>query len=148
MDKSQKAWVWVGIVAVVVLVVVFLIWEPRQSSKPTGVVAVHAPQGQVVSGFPTNLLLGTSTSVSDSYSINYSSSTNQYTAEWNSSSSMQSLFANYQKYLPANGWTVGGTITNYPTLRGLNATNASGTINLSIVAQGKGSQVTLTYVEK
>jgi hypothetical protein len=110
---------------------------------------VHAPTGQLITGFPKELILDDASQMNNSYSINYSSSTNQYTAEWVSSSSLASLYAKYQAYAPANGWTVMNH-ANLPTLKGVYATNASTSVamNVIITPQGKGSKVTITYVTK
>ncbi|MCL5669797.1 MAG: hypothetical protein M1423_00620, partial [Acidobacteria bacterium] len=77
-----------------------------------------------------------------------SSSMNQYTAEWNSSSSMESLYEAYKTYLPAHGWTIANDVTKYPTSRGLYVRNASSDVSVAIVAHGSGSQVVLTYLAK
>ena len=149
MKDSKTVWVWVGIVVVVAVVVAWFIWKPTSkapvASNPT---PVYAPQGQLVPQFPPSLILGTSTIVNGSYAIDYSSSTNQYTAEFNSSSSLASLYANYKQYLPANGWTITNDITKYPTSRGLYASNTSSSVTVGISENGKGSQVTITYVVK
>ena len=149
MKDSKTLWVWVGIVVVVIVVVAWFIWRPTSkapvASNPT---PVYAPQGQLVPQFPPSLILGTSTIVNGSYAIDYTSSTNQYTAEFNSSSSMASLYTNYKQYLSANGWTITNNISKYPTSRGLYASNASSNIAVAIVSQKTGSQVTVTYVVK
>ena len=44
--------------------------------------------------------------ISGSYSINYSSSTNQYTAQYDSSNTLVSLYNSYKTYFGTNGWMV------------------------------------------
>jgi len=147
MKDPKVFWVWVGIVVVVMIVVAFFIWRP--GAKPqvaSGPVPVYAPQGQLVPQFPPSLILGTSTIVNGSYAINYTSSTNQYTVEFNSSSSMASLYTSYKQYLSANGWTITNDITKYPTSRGLYASNTSSSVTVGIAQNNKGSQVTISYV--
>lgn len=107
-----------------------------------------APKGELIPGFPKSLILDNGAAINGSYSINYSSSTNQYTAEWNSSSSMGSLYEAYKTYLPAHGWDILNDITKYPTSRGLYARNASSDVSVAIIGQGNGSQVVLTYLAK
>lgn len=154
MNESRKSvWVWVGI-AVVVIVVVWggVYWFIHRGS--TGPVPVHAPAGQVITGFPQDLILGTATgsaqsavSVTNSYSIRYSSSTNQYTANWISSSTAADLYSQYQSYASANGWKVINH-ADTATLKAVYAVNGSSSINVVIVPQTSGgSAVTATYLK-
>ena len=166
MKDQKNLWVWVGVVVVVIVAVaVGVTWFfGRSPSAPTGPVPVHAPMGQVIEGFPQDLILGTATSsgagtnffagITNSYSINYSSSINQYTAEWVSSSTPAALYAQYQDYITNNGWTVTNN-ADTTELYAIYATNASSSvINIVIIpqsqaAQGasdKGSKVTVSYV--
>jgi hypothetical protein len=145
MKDSKRIWIWVGVVVVVCVVVFAVVWKP--ALKPaTGPVPVYAPQGQLVPQFPALLILDSAAVVNGSYAINYSSSTNQYTAQYNSSDTVASVYASYKQYLPANGWSITNDITKYSTSRGLYASNASSDVAVGIVTQGKGSQVTITYV--
>jgi len=148
-NRKGNIWVWVGIVIVVVIVVLLFVWKPTKAPTvvPPGT-PVHAPQGQVVAGFPQNLILDNAAQVGNSYSVNYSSSTNQYTAAWNSSSSLTVETAAYQKYLQANGWKVTPNPVRQATIRALSASNSAAILLVNIVAQGTGSQVTVTYVTK
>jgi len=149
MSNSKRIWVWVGVAIVVVAVVV---WVARMfmPKKPVALnpSPVFAPQGQLVPEFPKSLILDSNAAVSDSYSINYSSSTNQYTAVYDSSSTVTALYNQYKEYLPANGWTITNDITKYSTSRGLYASNASSDVAVGIVTQGIGSQTTITYLLK
>lgn len=166
-------WMWIGVAAAVVVIAAVAIWffYGRQKAY-LGPAPVHAPEGQVVDGFPRQLILGTPTSttttsavasssmevffagITNSYSINYSTSTNQYTAEWLSSSTPATLYKQYQSYIEKNGWT----ITNHndlATFKSIYATNASSGVNIVLVPQSKtststnkGSKVTVTYIGK
>lgn len=162
MNDRKNLWVWVGVAVVVLVVVIGIItWFVHRGQKPQlGPVPMHAPEGQVVAGFPQDLVMGAKTAssgaesffsgITNSYSIGYSSSTNQYTAEWTSSSTPAALYAKYQDYMTKNGWTV----TNHAdttALKGIYATNASSSV-ISVVivplvpaTQSKGSKVTATY---
>jgi hypothetical protein len=142
---------------VVIVVVVGLVWYALSMQGPvgpgtpppgSGITPVYAPQGQVVPGFPKQLILDNAAAVSNSYSVNYSASANQYTVQWNSSSSMTTLYTAYKAYLPANGWTITNNIITPANFRGLYATNASSVISIAMNTQGKGSQVIITYVVK
>ena len=151
MKDTKRMWVWVGVVVVVIAILMAFFWRPGQEGtmqQPvTGSAPAYAPQGQLVANFPKELILDNAAVISDSYAINYSTSTNQSTAVWNSSSSMDSLYQSYKQYLPAHGWTITNDITKYATSRGLYATKGTTeVVSVSIVTQHKESQVTVTYV--
>jgi hypothetical protein len=145
MKDSKRFWVWVGVLVVVLAVVLVFAWKPASKQAPSGPVPVYAPQGQLVPQFPASLILDSNAAISGSYSINYSSSTNQYTAEYDSSSTMADLFAKYQAYLPQNNWTVIGTITTHPTFEEISATQGVDQLQIVIGVEGKGSQVIISY---
>ncbi len=150
MKDSKRVWVWVGVVVVVLAVVLAFVWRPssKQPASSGGPAPVFAPQGQLVPQFPKSLILDSNAAISGSYSINYSSSTNQYTAEYDSSSTMASLYAQYKQYLPANGWAITNNITKYSSSRGLYASNASSDVSVAIVSQVNGSRAIITYLIK
>jgi hypothetical protein len=86
--------------------------------------------------------------VSTSYSINYDPTTNQYTAEWTSSSSLATLYGDYQTYFGNNGWT----ITNQSGAKAasklavLYAATTTANVNVTLVAHGVGTDATISYV--
>ena len=148
MKDPKCIWVWVGVAVVVVAVA--LIWKPTVekplvASVPT---PVYASQGQLVPQFPKGLIIDSKAAMSGSYSINYSSSTNQYAAEYYSSSTVTSLYNQYQTYLPRNSWTVIGSITTRPSYDVIWASQGNDQLQVIIGTQKKGSQVTVTYTEK
>lgn len=148
--RAGNVWVWVGVAVVVIAVILFFVWKPTPSKAPSTTQAMpqYAPQGQVVSGFPQKLILGTSPTVNSSYSIGYASSTNQYTAQWTSSSSVASMFSQYKTYLAANGWTISNQ-ASVKSAATIYATDASSDVlNLAVTAQGSGSQMILSYVAR
>ena len=155
MDRKQ-AWIWGG--AIVILAVVVLAVWPRGGTQapatggPTGPTPVYANKGSVVPQFPKELILDAAAKVANSYSVNYAASLNQYTAVWNSSSSMTALYNQYKAYFLANGWTITNDMTNYSFSRGLYATKGAAEASVAIVQQGKngknGSQVTVSYLTK
>ncbi len=149
MKDSKRIWVWVGVVVVVLAVVFAFAWRPS-SKQPasSGPAPVFAPQGQLVPQFPKSLILDSNAAISGSYSINYSSSTNQYTAEYDSSSTVVSLYTQYKQYLPANGWTITNDMNSLSGFRGIAGGNASSSVQVAINAHGGGSQVTITYLVK
>jgi hypothetical protein len=156
MNYRKNPWVWVGVAVVVIIVIVAVVmWIiGREKGSLTGPVPVHASAGQVIAGFPQDLILGIATGslagVTNSYSLDYSTSTNQYTAEWVSSSTPAALYAQYQNYTAANDWTIMNH-ADTAALMAIYATNASSAVNIVITPQSqaalaKGSKVTVSYV--
>jgi hypothetical protein len=139
-----------GIVIVVMLVVVIgaLAWWEIASQRH-GALPVFAPAGQLIAGFPKELVLDPAAQISKSYAINYSSSTNQYTANWISSSSIDDLYREYLSYFASHGWAVINSSTNTTAFRGIYAVTATEDTNIVINSSGKdGLAVTLSYVKK
>ena len=158
MGLRAKTWIFIVLAAAVIVGIILYVslmnWPsapttPPPSTPPVALGSpVFAPKGELTPGFPKSLILDNAATIDGSYSINYSSSINQYTAEWNSSSSLAALYTAYKQYLPSHGWTIVNDITKYPTSRGLYARNASSDVSVAIIAQGSGSQIILTYLGK
>jgi len=143
MDKRTRI-VFIAIAVVIVILLAF--WWYLSSTRPVPMgTPAFAPSGQLTPGFPKGLVLDSLARVSQSYSINYSTSTNQYTVSFNSSSSVADIYNEYLAYLPANGWPITNKVTEYKNSRGLYAENASSVVSVAIVVQGSGSQVTVSY---
>jgi hypothetical protein len=147
MKSSKQIWVWVGIVVVVIIVVIALVvsLRPKPAARP---IPVFAPQGQLTPSFPKDLVIDSNAQVSNSYSINYDASTNQYTAEWVSSSSLPAVYNDYKTYLANNGWTItnSSNVTAASKLGVLYAASSSAKVNVTLVSKGSGSDVSVTYV--
>lgn len=153
MNNSRQIWVWVGVAVVVVAVAAAFIWKPAPTTQPptatsTSPAPVYAPQGQLVPEFPKDLIIDDTAAISGSYSIGYSSTTNQYTAQFNSSSTVTALYNQYKTYLAAHNWTITGSLTTRPTFDAISASQGSSTLQVVISKMSKGSQVTITYVVK
>jgi hypothetical protein len=154
MNDPKKTWVWVGVAVVIIAagVWVFSLVNPgTQSSAPQGTsnpVPVYAPQGQLIPEFPKNLILDNNAVISGSYSIGYASTTNQYTAQYDSSSTVSALFKEYQSFLPQNGWTINGTLTSSPYYDLIAASQSNSQLQVLINTQTAGSQVVITYLVK
>lgn len=134
---------WTVAIAVIVIAILLLIVLPRPSGGLG--MPVYASQGQMVSGFPRTLLLDSTPQITQSYSISYPSSTNQYTVEWNSSAQPQSLIAGYLVYFSQYGWQIINQ-ENTSTVDSIFASNSSGTVNLAVSPRGTGSAAVLSYV--
>lgn len=121
----------------------------KQSVQPQFQFQPHyASPGQLVSGFPAELVLDPKAAVKESYSIDYGENTNQYTTSFNSNESMESLFSSYKKYFGDNGWSITNEITKYPTSRGLYAVKGAADASVAIIEKGEMRQVMASYVKK
>jgi len=129
----------VFIVLVAVVITVFLV----KRGKAPG--TVFAPAGQMISGFPKELLLS-GAKLSGSYAINYSSSMNQYTATWESTSSVAELYNYYLAFLKGNNWDILNRFTQYSNSRGFSVAHGSSTATIAISSQNGGSEVTISYL--
>jgi hypothetical protein len=149
MKDPKKIWAWVGVAVVVIVVVFAVVWRP--TPKPaSGPVPVFAPQGQLTPNFPKDLILDSNAAISGSYSINYSSSTNQYTAQYDSSNTLVSLYNSYKTYFGTNGWMVtnSSSIKSASKIGVLIAATSSANVNVTLIAKGTGSQATISYVAR
>jgi hypothetical protein len=148
MKDSKQIWVWVGVAVVVIVVVFAFVWKLKPKPVASGPVPVFAPQGQLTPNFPKDLILDNNAAISGSYSINYSSSTNQYTAEYDSSNTLVSLYNSYKTYFGANGWMVtnSSSIKSASKIGILIAATSSANVNVTLIAKGKGSEATISYV--
>jgi len=136
------------IVLIIIIIAASVLITKFFPNKPAVGVPVYAPKGQLVPQFPSALILDKTSGVSNSYSINYSTTTNQYTAEYNSSNTVKALYNEYSSYVSNNGWTITRALTTYPTFDALSATNGSNQLQVVISMQTKGSHVTITEVVK
>lgn len=150
MKSRLRTVVWIVLAAIVVAAIVAsaFFWTGRKpsygnSSAPT---PVYAPTGQAVAGFPSALLIDSGASITKSYSLAYSLTTNQFTVEWNSSSSPQNLAIGYELYFSSNGWRIVTTSTSSPNFRSLYAVGPSGSLNFTASVQPGGSAVIASYV--
>ncbi len=147
MKDSKRIWVWVGVAVVVLAVIFSLLWRPKAPQAPTSPTAVFAPQGQLTPNFPKELILDPQAQFTTSYSVNYNPTLNQYTAEWNSSSSLVTLYNNYKTYFGSNGWTITNSsgATNASKIAVMYAATSTANVNVSFVAQGKGTGMSVSY---
>ena len=153
MKDRKTMWAWIGAAIVAVIVVAWIVaamMPPQATPPPQATGPVYAPQGQVTPDFPKDLLIDSSATINQSYAINYSSSTNQYTAQFSSTSTVTQLFNSYKAYLVSKGWTITGTLTTQPDYDIIAASqgNAQMEAVIAVGAQKQGSQATVTYVTK
>jgi hypothetical protein len=143
MNAEKKTWILI-IVAVVIVILGGIAVSYFHKSATTQI--LYATKGELVQGFPQNLMLDSDPSVISSYSIVYSKAMTQYTAQWVSSNSMQAEYQDYLSYLQANGWGVinVNVSTSSHSIYAVNTSSSAITVLITPALQM--SQVTLTYV--
>jgi hypothetical protein len=99
--SRARVWIIVGVVVFIAIITTLIFWVLPKANR-SGTVTL-APPGQTISGFPRSLLIDSGGQISQSYSIGYLSTTNQYTVEWVSSSSPRTLAVGYDFYFDQNG---------------------------------------------
>lgn len=131
MPSNSRTWIWiVSAVVVVVIIIALVFWfvEKRSPYAPavSGPKPAYAPAGQLVAGFPVGLLIDSGATITKSYSLAYSSTTDQYSVEWDSSSSPQSLAVGYTLYFQGDGWRIASETTTSSALRSIYAAGGVG----------------------
>ncbi len=108
----------------------------------------YAPAGQLVSGFPSELVLDSKALVKESYSID-SSTTSQKTAIFNSNKSTYEFFVLSRDYFIKAGWKL-TNIEADPKGDNIvfNAWRGENELNIAINKQDNGSQLTVSYLAK
>ncbi len=115
MGKRSKIILWVIIILAVAAVIAALANKhkgPQQTSQTqqqaTGIKVVNAPKNQLISGFPSGLILGSATKTISSYSIPSTrpGGATQYTADFHTQTSIKDEYSAYLKYLGDNQYNI------------------------------------------
>jgi hypothetical protein len=145
--KNKKIVVIVVAIAVVIVVLALIWWFTWGEYRSPR--AAFAPSGQLISGFPKELILDQTALIDKSYTIGYAYNLNQYTATWNSSSSMDGLYNQYLNYFTSHGWTITNSSNNITAFRGVYAVTSTADTNVVMDDSGQGGlKVTVSYVKK
>ncbi len=142
-DNRQLA---IILVAVAIFSVLFFAGYLRYSKKP--IAPVYAPKGELIAGFPKELILDSKAKLDESYTINYDKNTDQYTADYNSDESMLGLFSEYTDYFKQNGWTITNETTKYSGSRGIYAKKDNTEASVAIIDQKTQRRVVVSYLKK
>ena len=158
MDRNQK--ITLGVLALIVVLgggVLTLSRRNKAVIKTNPVVTdtnsgaikkTDAPKGQIITGFPKELILDPQASASESYTIDYSKQ-NQYTVTLNSTMLPKDLFDTYKKYLVKNGYSIKNENNRSASLISIYATSASADVNV-VATRDAGAVTTkliLTYLK-
>ncbi|HVN26365.1 MAG TPA: hypothetical protein VMT99_01800 [Candidatus Paceibacterota bacterium] len=148
-DRQKNLWAWIGLAIVAIAVLLVFDWRPASHPSMTGNAAptgtpTFAPQGQLTPQFPQELVLDKDAQVISSYSATYSPTVHEYSAVWNTSTSLATLRADYKNYFTSNGWTVSNEMT-FSGVDGFHAENATAVVAFSIVDHRTSRTVTIGY---
>ncbi|MBU6447245.1 hypothetical protein KGQ24_00160 [Patescibacteria group bacterium] len=161
MNKIQKI---IFISAVVLLVVVAVIAGTARKKNPAATNTANnqltqeqqaaaqnkteAPAGQVVSGFPTELILNKDAQTNQSYAISYPLQ-NQYSAEVKTNDTVASTYQAYLNYFSKNGYQVinKNSQANIASIYALKSGDTVNVVASNYSFNGKQTLVEITYVK-
>lgn len=161
MNKIQKI---IFISAVVLLVVVAAIAGTARKKNPAATNTANnqltqeqqkaaenkteAQAGQLISGFPTDLILNKDAQTNQSYAVSYQLQ-NQYSAEVKTNDTVASTYQAYLDYFSKNGYQVVNK-SSQASLANIYAQKSGDTVNVvasSYSFNGKQTLVEITYVK-
>lgn len=145
MPTSSRAR-WSVVIAAVIIVAALVVFS--YVLKPSEPRAAHAPKGEIVAGFPRELILDDEALIGNSYSIEYNENINQYAATFSSARPMEDLLGQYKSYLVGEGWSITNEINKYPNSRGIYARKGNQDVNVVIADQGSSREVMVSYLER
>ncbi|GAC1413561.1 MAG: hypothetical protein NVSMB66_5710 [Candidatus Doudnabacteria bacterium] len=122
--------------------------DTSQNSKAPAIKKTDAPQGQVVSGFPKELILDPKATTNQSYTVDYSKQ-NQYTVTLKSDMTPKAIFTAYSDYFKQNGYTVKNVNNALTTLTSIYAVKNNVEVNVvaNVMPGQKNTDVTITYLK-
>lgn len=134
----------VVVVAAIVVAFYFNFLKFRQETETsTGPMPVYAAQGEIIGGFPKELILDEQARVQESYTITYDEHLKQYTVSFQSDLQATTLFNEYKRYFVAQEWVVANE-TNLTNIKGIYARKGNGEANV-VVESGTPRSITITY---
>ncbi len=149
MGKGQKIAVITLVVILIAAIIVAVAMKKQPGIKQAAKVKVtNAPAGQVIGGFPTELLIDASGSADQSYAAAYNNA-NQYTVKVKSASSEQKVFTDYLAYFNANGYKIVNK-NQTDTISNIYATKGTITVNVVIThlkVDNNQTFINITYVK-
>ncbi len=108
-----------------------------------------AAAGQLTAGLPKDLVLGQNVVPNSSYVIPYTQS-NQSTAVYDTTDTVNGIYNQYLTYLQKNGYEVlsKSESTNVNTIYAIISGNNANDVNISIKPDGPKTEVVLSYLKK
>ncbi|MBP9771565.1 MAG: hypothetical protein KBD16_01430 [Candidatus Pacebacteria bacterium] len=153
--KKSRGGLVVGLV-ILLLILLALLWLSDGGMQQTGGPREIAPgqtlteaaEGQVVGGFPTELLLEPEATTDSSYSIAYTDGNiSQPVVSYRSAKTLGENVASYKTYLEGNGWNITHQADeNVAPVTFFYAYKANAEVNITFASDVSGVMVTIAYV--
>ncbi|MHB8870914.1 MAG: hypothetical protein ACYC5G_00425 [Candidatus Doudnabacteria bacterium] len=139
-------------ISVLIVLLAGLTYWYEQANKPKVFPRTDATEGQIVSGFPEELLMGAKNpKITQSYLIDYGKTANQYSTQFTVKADFLLTYLKYKVYLQQNGYYLSNdNVGKGNASAGLYATKKDKTVNVLILqgADKKTLDITVSYVEK
>ncbi len=154
MQPLQKNVSFMRVLGAILLVIILSLvgyWY-GQSNKPTVFPKQMAAAGQLIPGFPNDLLLAAKDAkISQSYSIDFGGAAQQYTSEFTLNGNYLLAYLKYKAYLKDNGYYLSNDhVDNLNKSVALYGISKDHEVNISITQASdvKTSNINISYVEK
>jgi hypothetical protein len=114
-----------------------------------GQTLTQAPEGSIVEGFPSKLILEENVAATQSYTIAYTDGNiTQPVVSYRSKKTLTENVAAYGAYLALNGWNVTHEADATETVTFFYATQGTTDINVTFAKDSEGVMVTIAYVTR
>ena len=144
--KNAQLMRFLAIIVLIVLLAGLTYWY-NQANKPKVFPRTDAAAGQVISGFPMDLVFNAK-KITESYSIDYGRSAKQYTAEYISKDKVIIAYLKADKYLRANDYVIVNQRLQ-PTVANIYGKKREGDVNVLIQKlTDTTSQIIISTVKK
>ncbi len=145
-DKNAQLMRFLAIIVLIVLLAGLTYWY-NQANKPKVFPRTDAFAGQVIEGFPKDLIFDAK-EITESYSIDYGSSAKQYVAEYTSKDQVIIAYLKADKYLRGNNYVIVNQRLQ-PTVANIYGTKSEGDVNVLVQKlTDTTSQIIISAVKK
>lgn len=144
---SNKKTVLVILLAVVVIAGIAAGLYLKKTKGPSKEVAQN---GEIVKGFPKDMVLDSKGSANESYAVAYANNAQQYTVQFKSDKSVAQVYNDYIKFLDAKGYQFLNRNQNLTigNIYAQNKNNELVTMVISRLADQTETNVNITYVQQ
>lgn len=120
----------------------------HSANKAPSINKTDAPKGEVVSGFPKELILDPKATTDQSYTVDYSKQ-NQYTVTLKSDMTPKAVFTAYSDYFKAKGYTIKNVNNALDSLTSIYAVKDNVEVNVvaNVMPGQKKTDITITYLK-
>jgi hypothetical protein len=143
LESSRATLIKMGIILVVLVAIVggYLLFRSKQSYT-----TIQAPSGEVVAGFPKELIVEKGVTIQDSYSLAYAAGLNQPVVTYVSNWPMIQNVAQFGAYLRNNGWTITHEADPLAKNTFYYATKDNSDVNITLADSGRAKAPVLTML--